>query len=104
MSRGFAEAIYNRYKGQDVEIFTGNQTGTQLYNDFEMQEQSTISGKLIDADGDMLIVETTIQMPGNQVVCEVAINGWAIESIVPQKYGIGLLTVYGGHRSKVRKR
>lgn len=100
----FAEAIYNRYKGQEVEIFTGNQTGTQLYNDFELQEQATITGVITGVEGDMLIIETSVTTPSNELKCEVAINGWAIESVLKTEFGIGLMTVYGGHRANFRKR
>jgi hypothetical protein len=102
--KSFAEALYDRYKGQEVEIFTGNQTGTQLYNDFELQEQATITGIITDVDGDMLIIASTITTPSQQLNCEIAVNGWAIESVCKTEYGIGLLTVYGGHRGSIRKR
>lgn len=104
MNRTFAEAAYNRYKNENVEIFTGNQTGIQLYNDFQAQEQATIAGKLIGVDGDMLIVETTVVTPERSFKCEVLVNCFHIETIIKQSYNVGLLTIYGGHTVRTRKR
>ena len=100
----FVEALYNRYKNQPVEIFTNTTTGIQKYSDYELQEQSVIDGEIIDFDGDMLIIKTYVTTPNKDIECEVAINGWQIQSVVKKEFGVSILSVYGGQKSYNRKR
>ncbi len=100
----FVEAVYNRYKGEEVEIYCNTQTGVQQYNDYELQEQSIVVGKIIGCDGDMLIVEATISTPNQDIVCEVLLNGWQIYSVMKPVANASILHVYGSPKAYVRKR
>lgn len=90
MSAGFTEVIAKNLIGKNVEIFQGNRHFEQNYSDHNNDIKSIIYGKLIDATGDCLTVEVSI----NNKVGLVFINSWTIQSICCPDNGVSIEDIY----------
>jgi len=88
----FAEAIYEKLKGQSVEIYCGNASRVFKFCESDNSLLSIINGTITGVMGDCLIVECAIS--GKGISNTLYINGWAVESIMPVKDGISINEAY----------
>jgi hypothetical protein len=88
----FAMAIYNKLKGQEVEIYCGNTSRVFRFCESDNSLLSIIHGIVTDVMGDCLVIECTIM--GKGISNLLYLNAWAIESIMPIKPGVSINEFY----------
>jgi hypothetical protein len=79
----YAEAVADRYKDQVVDIYLGDSNGNQFWAEYEVNITSFVRAKIIEANGDMLVVEARILTDVTEHVFEMAINGYNIKMLTP---------------------
>ena len=88
----FAMAIYDKLKGQDVEIYCGGTSRVFKFCESDNSLLSIVHGVVTGVMGDCLVVECTVT--GKNISNTLYINAWAIQSIMPLKDGITINEVY----------
>jgi len=90
MSIGYSEVIGKRLLGKQVEIYTGDEHDTLLYNDSEIIRKSIIVGTLVEVDQECVIVECYKANLTNRIY----INSWNIVAIVELTTKLGMHDMY----------
>ncbi len=97
----FASAIVKYLKGKEVEIYFGNQNTTIKYADKDINQNEIIHGKVIEAIGDCLVLECSVERLGSTMVY---INAWLIQSILPTTSPITMRDICYDEAEVIRKR
>jgi hypothetical protein len=90
MSAGFAKAIAKRLLGKMVEIYTSDEHDTLNYAESNRHRNSVIHGKLVEVDGECIILEVTIRDKTNIMY----VNSWSVQSICEPKNGLSVWDMY----------
>ena len=96
----YAGVIVKYLKGQDVEIYFGNQNTTINYSDKSVAQNELIHGKVVDFAGDCLIIDCTV----NGITVPVFINGWSILAIMPTSTSLSMKDICYDEMEMLRKR
>ena len=88
---GFAAAIMQMYKGELVEINTGEIKTTHVLDQFSYDIKHLIRGTVVDAIGDAIIVECPVRQG---ITKKVMINCWSINAICKYTKGSSLSDAY----------
>lgn len=86
MSHGFSTAIASRLIGKMVEIYTGEEFESLMYSEYNTIKYSVIYGRLMEVDGECLILEVTL----NGVTNLMYVNSWSIKAICEPKKGLSI--------------
>ena len=103
--KSYAEAIAEKYKDQEVEIYIGDDTGTVLYADHDVAQKSVIRGTVRTATGDFLTIDVIFKSSMETSVVNVDINAWCIKGVMrKQSNGISIMNVFGNQEVRRMKR
>lgn len=72
----YGECLAEYFKGEEVELYFGESSGTTYYADYDVDQKVCLTGKIIGAVGEMVIVEAKVK--DDFPTREVAIHAWAI--------------------------
>lgn len=89
MSASFVKFVSSRLIGKVVEVYQGNEHDKLLYSDSERTRKSIITGRLVEADKECLVLEITKNDKKNLVY----INSWSVQTIL-EKGEVRLFDVY----------
>lgn len=89
MSASFVKFVADRLLGKTVEVYQGNEHDKLLYSDSERTRKSIITGVLIEAAKECLVLEITKNNKKNLVY----INSWSVQTIM-EKNELKLFDVY----------
>lgn len=92
MSIEFAKPIAQRLVGKIVEISQSIEHESFICDQFEIRNKSVIRGKLLEVDGELLVVLYTNIKTGQSN--KVYINSWSVATIVEPMNNINLADVY----------
>lgn len=101
ITSSFAEALAHRLLGRMIEIYSGDTGVTRQYSQDTVTMKEVIRGKLVGAEGEMLIIE--IQDDNNKLVNTVYVNAWNIRSAIEPKNGYSITDIYKAEHERVRK-
>lgn len=97
----FAEALMRRLMGKIIEIYSGDTGVTRQYSQDTVTMKEVIRGRLVGAEGELLIIE--ILDDNNISVNVVYINAWNIRSVIEPKNGYSITDIYKAEHERVRK-
>lgn len=101
MTISFAEALLKRLKGQNVEIYSGDVAITRQYSQDSIMMKDVLRGKLIDAEGELLILEYTDLITLNTTL--VYINAWNVRAIVKPENALSMTDIFNSEHERVKK-
>lgn len=101
MEKSFAEIILKRLKNKMIEVYSGDTGTTRQYAQDSVTLKEVIRGKLIDAEGELLVVEVIDNYTKNKN--HVYINAWNVKSVVEPKNGLSVTDIYNGEHERVLK-
>jgi hypothetical protein len=90
ITTSYSETLFKYLKDKNVEVYCGDNSRDQEYADFSVSSKSVIRGKLVNADGNCLMIETTIDNKSNIIY----INCRMITAVIEPKNKISIVDVY----------
>lgn len=78
----FGEMIAELFAGKTVEIYLGEKSGSTFYSDHDIEQKIFVTGKILGAKADLLLVECEIMTPTKLFHIPMAINSWSITGVI----------------------
>lgn len=86
----YASAVGKTLLGKAVDVYISDPSMKLKFQDYETSQNSTVSGKLLYADDDLFIIETSVR--GNPV--RAYVNTYHVIGCVPVEDGVSVDVVF----------
>lgn len=93
----YSESIYDLLKGKWVEVHTGDTKHIQQYNDYTIYKKSVIRGKVVNAKGDVLVLDC---ISDKGITTKAYLNGFGI-TVITEFDGTNMCDIYLDEDSKL---
>ena len=100
----FAEVLAEELTGENVQLYTGESTGTTNYADYDVEQKAIIKGKIVGAKGQMLILDCVIITAMRTFNTRVYINGWYIKGASRLTDGVSIAMVFDNNETRMRNK
>jgi hypothetical protein len=78
----FGDKIRELYKDKFVQLRFNDSKEINKYSDFDLERKTTLFGRVIDAEGQALVLEVQVNTPKLSFKKKVLVNVWFISSIM----------------------
>lgn len=99
MTKTYSESILELLEGKMVEVHTGDTKHIQNYSDYTIYKKSVIRGKVVDANGDCLVLEC---LTDKGITTKAYLNGFGITTITEYD-GNNMCNIYLDEDSRIKE-
>jgi hypothetical protein len=100
----YAEVLAEELTGENVQLYTGESTGTINYADYDVEQKAIIKGKVVGAKGQMLILDCVVRTGMQNFETRVYINGWYIKGASRLDDGVSIAMIFDNNETLRSKR
>jgi len=93
----YSELVASRLVGKLVEVHTGDTRHSHQYSDYTINKKSIIIGKLVEAIGDVIVIDCVLTDDRNKQVAgsvKAYVNGWNVLLIAECKQTTTVANIY----------